>query len=194
MSRGVAAVLGLSACVVMLAIAGFTFRISTGQDDPHDLAEQFGHPRGGAVGWEPDALTGTGLELAIARRSDGKPEILYQGPGSAGGRGFVSGWAVESESLPTSTGEAIVGIAIAEAVTVRFGKARDALRVPTTPMPGDPTKRVFALHVPAGGLAHVHANDIVAFDAQGRLLGRQHYNDGRGGFGAYDGVYDRNTR
>ncbi|MBE2319372.1 hypothetical protein DVA67_025575 [Solirubrobacter sp. CPCC 204708] len=179
----------------MFAVAGISLRI-TGADsnDPKDIAKEFGHPGESAVRWEPEALAGTGIKLAIGRRGDGKPMILHYGAGVGGGRTFTSGWAVESELLRTETGDALVGVTIPEAAAVRFGKGRDALRAPTAPMPGDSSKRVFAVHVPVDGLSLVHANDIVALDAQGRLLGRQHVNDGRGGFGAYDGIYDRKWR
>jgi hypothetical protein len=58
-------------------------------------------------------------------------------------------------------------------------------------VPGRPTERYFALVIPTDGLSGLRLNDIVALDGEGRLLGRQHDNDGHGRFGAYDGLYDR---
>jgi hypothetical protein len=49
--------------------------------------------------------------------------------------------------------------------------------------------RFFASAVPQAFL-RVPPDDIVALDANGRLLGRQHYNNGHGGFGANDGIID----
>lgn len=193
------ALIGLSAmaaafAVVLVASGILRFDVSTGpSDDPEKIAEEFGWfpgTGGRAIRWEPAALAGTGTKFALTSRSDGAPTILYNGAGG-GGMTYTSGWAVEADSLRTATGTAYVGVTIADAATVRFGKSRDALRVPTTAHPGDPTRRLFAVHVPVDGLSRVHPNDIVALDAKGRLLGRQHFNDGHGGFGAMDGIYDR---
>jgi hypothetical protein len=59
-------------------------------------------------------------------------------------------------------------------------------------VPGRPSERYFASH-PSDGL-NVRPNGIVALDHHGRLLGRQHYNDGEGRFGAFDGLHDRKMR
>lgn len=188
------AFLGLATVVVLMIASGWSFWISFSNgpsDDPKKVAEEFNWRDSGATRWEPVALRGSGMKFALVREDDGKQLIVYQGAGYAGGSEFTYGWAVEAEPLQTQTGTAYIGATIADAATVRFGKGRDALRVPTEPYPGDPTKRLFAVHVPPDGLSRVHPNDIVALDERGRLLGRQHVNDGKGGFGANDGLYDR---
>jgi len=50
--------------------------------------------------------------------------------------------------------------------------------------------RLFAAPVPRAA-AKVAPNRMTALDGAGRLLGRQHYNDGHGGFGARDGLWER---
>jgi hypothetical protein len=192
--RGFLAVFfGLATVVVLMIASGWSFWISFSNgpsDDPKKVAEEFGWFDGAdAYRWEPAVLAGTGMTFALARREDGAPTILYTA--GHGGMTYTSGWAVEASSVDTESGTAYVGVAIADAETIRFGRGRDALRVPTEPYPGDPTLRLFAVHVPPNGLSHVHPNDIVALDGKGRLLGRQHVNDGKGGFGAEDGLYDR---
>jgi hypothetical protein len=76
---------------------------------------------------------------------------------------------------------------------VRFGKSRDALQVPVEQVPGR-SEGFIAFAIPNGALDRVMPNDIVALDERGRLLGRQHANDGHGGFGAMDGSYDRRLK
>jgi hypothetical protein len=84
-----------------------------------------------------------------------------------------------------------MGVAIPDAATIRFGKSKDALRVPTIDAPGRTAHRYFAFVIPTDGFSRLQPNDIVALDGHRRLLGRQHYNDGRDRFGANDGLYDR---
>ncbi|MDA0182112.1 hypothetical protein OJ997_17535 [Solirubrobacter phytolaccae] len=198
MRRPIAAMMLLAAVLgVVLAIAGgWTFSASfagTSSDDPEALTEEFGWREDlpPIQRWDPPALAGTGRRAALARWQDNAPVILFQADKGGGGMTYVSGWAVEAGTVDTDTGTVYFGVTIADAATVRFGKGRDALRVPTEPYPGDPSKRLFAVHVPVDGLSRVHPNDIVALDERGRLLGRQHYNDGKGGSGEYDGLYDR---
>jgi hypothetical protein len=82
---------------------------------------------------------------------------------------------------------------IPEATQVRFGRTREALTIPVVDVPGRSTERYFAFVVPREGLT-VRPNDILALDVRGRLLGRQHYNDGHNRFGAFDGLYDRKLK
>jgi hypothetical protein len=59
-------------------------------------------------------------------------------------------------------------------------------------VPGRPSERYFA-SPPSDGV-NVRPNRIVALNHHGRLLGRQDYNDGKGRFGAFDGLHDRKMK
>jgi hypothetical protein len=127
-----------------------------------------------------------------AARGDGRPCLSYEGPEARGGTCFIAvgprgGWALEAWPLPSTHDVLMYGATIRAARRVRFGKVA-SLRT------GRYSKRFkvrfFAGLVPRRAL-RVERNRIVALDARGRLLGRQHYRDGHGGFGRCDGRWDR---
>jgi hypothetical protein len=189
--RGIVVLLGLAGTVAVLAGLGFVrVQVSGADNDPQRIAEEFGMPDGRAWRWSPPLAPGSGMAMAIGE-DNGHPCILYHGAGYGGGTCFQSGWAVEAEFTPAVNGTLVVGFAIPETATVRFGRSRDALQVPVVDVPGRPHERYFALVIPTDGLSRLKPNDIVALDGRGRLLGRQHYNDGHDDFGANDGLYDR---
>jgi hypothetical protein len=190
--RAILVLFGLTASIGLLAMGIVAVQVSTGAttQDPRRLAEEWGHRGGWAWHWAPPLAEGSGMELVVAEFR-GKPCILYRGAGHQGGPCFQNGWAVEANFTETVNGTLVSGVAIREAATVRFGNSRDALHVPVVDVPHRPRERYFAFVIPTDGLRGVKPNDIVALDHRGRLLGRQHYNDGRGRFGAYDGLYDR---
>ncbi|HEY6889712.1 MAG TPA: hypothetical protein VI300_18075 [Solirubrobacter sp.] len=160
-------------------------------DDPQKVAEEFGWVDSGAQRWSPSAMAGTGIPFAIGTQR-GAPCILFIGPGT-GAPCFGSGWAVEVSFRSVQDQTFVLGSTITEAAFVRFGKSRDALRVPVERVPGR-VEGFIAFVLPDGALDRVKPDDIVALDEHGRLLGRQHANDGHGGFGAMDGIYDRRLR
>ena len=175
---GIALVLGLGARVRQSV---------PDRDDPRRVAKEFGwYPGQPAYRWSPAQLAATGTAFALARRQDHRPCVLFNGAGQGGGGCFTRGWAVEVKPVPTRRGFAYVGLVASEAATVRFG---DRMTVPVIAVPG--LGRYVAVYDEGGALRKVRQNEIVALDAQGRLLGRQHYNDGHGGFGAMDGRFDR---
>jgi hypothetical protein len=175
----------------VLAALGFvSVQVSGADDDPQRVAEEFGMPDGKAWRWAPPLAAGSGMAMAITEEN-GHPCILYHGAGYGGGACFQSGWAVEANFTPAVNGTLVTGFAIPETATVRLGRSRDALRVPVVDVPGRPGERYFALVIPKERLSRLKPNDIVALDGRGRLLGRQHYNDGHGGFGDNDGLHDR---
>lgn len=191
MKRGIVILLGLAATVVVLAGLGFVrVQISGAENDPQRVAEEFGMPNGRAWRWAPPLAAGSGMAMAVAEEN-GHACILYHGAGYGGGACFQNGWAVEAEFTPAVNGTLVVGFTIPEAATVRFGRSRDALQVPVVSVLGRTGERFFAFVIPTDGLRRLKPNDIVALDSRGRLLGRQHYNDGHNGFGANDGLYDR---
>lgn len=177
--------------VAALAALGFvSVQVSGADDDPQRVAEEFGMPGGRAWRWAPPLAAGSGIEMAVTD-DNGRPCILFHGAGYGGGSCFQNGWAVQAEFMPAVNGTLVIGTAIPETATVRFGRSRDALQVPVVDVPGMPGERYFAFVIPNDGLSRLKANDVVALDERGRLLGRQHHNDGHGHFGANDGLYDR---
>jgi hypothetical protein len=189
--KGIGLVLAALLLVLGLGVGGHAAWQGPRSDpnDPLRVAEEFGwYPGSGrpAYRWSPEVLASAGTALALARDSDHKPCVLYDGAGYGGGVCFKSGWAVEVKTVPTVSGDAYVGAVITQVAAVRFGTK---LTVPVLDVPG--RGRFVAVYDDAHLLSAVNPNDIVAIDANGRLLGRQHYNDGRGGFGAMDGSFDR---
>jgi hypothetical protein len=185
--------LAAGVAVILIALIGsgvLTFDVSRSPDDPRALAKEWGYPGATARHWDPPAAAASGMELLTMVDRYLGPCIAYRGAGYQGGACFQSGWAVQAEFTPAVDGTLVVGMTIPAAAQVRFGRTREALTVPVVAVPGRSTERYFAFVVPPEGLK-VRPNDIVAIDARGRLLGRQHYNDGHGRFGAFDGLYDR---
>lgn len=120
------------------------------------------------------------------------PTVDHRTPDGSGGRTFVavhpySDWALEADVIGTKRDTVVYGVAIRSARRIRIGKV---VSVPTLRYSARHRVRFFAARVPRRA-RRVKPNDIVALDARGRLLGRQHYNDGRGRFGACDGSWDR---
>jgi hypothetical protein len=127
-------------------------------------------------------------------RQDGVPGLSYDGPGWHGGAYFLAvgargGWALEAlHASPVKGKTAVVyGATIAGARRVRFGQVASVRTMAYSQRSG---VRFFGAVVPRAAL-DVPPDEIVAMDRAGRLLGRQHDNDGHGGFGRCDGLWDR---
>jgi hypothetical protein len=207
--KGILALLGFAALLTVLAGLGvITFDVSRESGDtrrvgflsidlvrgpasPEELASDWGFKKDAtAQQWDPPLAAGSGMELITLVDRHLGPCIGYRGAGYQGGACFQNGWAVQAEFTNAVDSTLVVGMTIPEATHVRFGRSDEALTIPVVDVPGRTTERYFAFVVPPDGLK-VEPNDIVALDARGRLLGRQHYNDGQGGFGANDGRYER---
>jgi hypothetical protein len=184
---------GLVTAIGLLFAAGLlSVSLARGpSNDPKKLAEEWGWVDSGLQRWTPRPLLSSGIPFAIGTQR-GAPCILFLRPG-AGAPCFSYGWAVEIALRPLQDQTLVLGATIPEAASVRFGKSRDALRVPVEQVPGR-SEGFIAFAVPSGALDRVKPNDIVALDQRGRLLGRQHVHDGHGGFGAMDGSYDRRLK
>ncbi|MDA0158817.1 hypothetical protein OM076_00955 [Solirubrobacter ginsenosidimutans] len=199
MKRAVVVVAGFVTGIGVLVAAGLLSVSMTrgpsatdrSSDDPQKVAEEFGWVDSGAQRWSPQSMAGSGIRFAIGTQR-GAPCILFIGPGT-GAPCFGSGWAVEVAFRSVQDQTFVLGSTIPEAAFVRFGKSRDAFRVPVERVPGR-AEGFIAFVLPDGALDRVKTNDIVALDRRGRLLGRQHANDGHGGFGAMDGIYDRRLK
>jgi hypothetical protein len=176
--------------IVLIGSGLLTVDASSVRENPHALAKEWGFPDATARRWDPPLATASGMQMVTTVDRHLGPCIAYRGAGYQGGACFQNGWAVQAEFTPAVHGTLIVGMTIAQAAQVRFGRTRDALTVPVVDVPGRSTEKYFAIVVPQDGLK-VAPNDIQALDARGRLLGRQHYNDGHGRFGAFDGLYDK---
>jgi hypothetical protein len=126
-------------------------------------------------------------------RGDGAPCLTYHAPDEAGGWCFKAvgsqgGWALEVASPIASEHDTVFfGATIRRAARVRIGRVAS---IRTLGYSRRFKLRFFAGLVPRRAL-RVHPNRIVALDRRGRLLGRQHYNDGHGHFGRCDGLWDR---
>ena len=126
-------------------------------------------------------------------RRDGAPCLDYEAPGSGGRTCFTAvgargGWALEAEAVTSEHDVVLYGATIGRAARVRIG---GAATLPTGRYSKRFRVRFFSGLVPRRAL-RVAPNRIVALDRRGRLLGRQHYNDGHGGFGRCDdGLWDR---
>lgn len=149
-----------------------------------------------AVGVSPPVIEVQGSDgtfaFTPAARGDGVPCLNYITSNGAGVHCFVAvghkgGWALEAESVTSSHDVVFYGATIRAAARVRIGKVAS---LPTGPYSKRFHVRFFAGLVPRKAL-RVRPNSIVALDRRGRLLGRQHYNDGSGGFGRCDGSWDR---
>ena len=207
--KGILALVGLAALVTVLAGFGvvrfdasrgssdtrrvgfFSIDVARGPASPEELASEWGFKQDAtAQHWDPPQAAGSGMELITLVDRYLGPCIGYRGAGYQGGACFQNGWAVQAEFANAVDSTLVVGMTIPEATHVRFGRTGEALTIPVVDVPGRTTERYFAFVVPPDGLK-VKPNDIVALDGRGRLLGRQHYNDGHGGFGADDGLYER---
>jgi hypothetical protein len=117
--------------------------------------------------------------------------LAYDGPREAGGHCFVAvgrgGWAVEAEVTTSKHAVVVFGATIRPAARVRLGRVTSVRTLPFSKRFG---VRFFAARVPRRA-ADVLPNRIAALDRHGRVLGRQHYNDGHGGFGRCNGWWDR---
>ncbi|MDA0158816.1 hypothetical protein OM076_00950 [Solirubrobacter ginsenosidimutans] len=193
------AVLGLVAMVVMVVVAlvasnrlTFWFDVEVHKSDRAQMAEAFNVEEDSISPWSSLVLEHHGLDVAWSRDSQGRPRLLLVGPGYDSDEAFTSEWAVEASWYRTANGMAVAGVTIPDAASVSFGDRRGDVRVSTEPMPGDPTKRVFAWHFDAAEADAImlKPTSIVARDAQDRLLGRQH----PGGHGRSNGLYDRRLR
>ena len=122
-----------------------------------------------------------------ARERGGRRRGTYETPAGGGGSCFVAGWALEAEPLVSDHDVVFFGAAIRKAATIRFG---GVATLETRRWSRRHRTRFFAGTVPRRAL-RVPRNRIVALDADGELLGRQHWNDGKGGFGRCDGSWDR---
>jgi hypothetical protein len=125
-------------------------------------------------------------------RDDGKPCLSYDTPSEGGRTCFIAvgpqgGWALEAWTSASTHDAVVYGATIGAAARVRIGKV-------ATLRTGRYSKRLkvrfYAGLVPRKAL-RVRPSRIVALDRHGRLLGRQHYNDGHGHFGRCDGRWDR---
>jgi len=185
----------LSGVVLTIAVMAAVVFITTSVDDRENprarFAESFGMNESEITPW---SHASEGVELAWAHDRRGNPTLLHRGAGSAGGMTFVTGWAVEAYWFETKRGMEVVAVTTADAASVRFGGPVASPQASTQPLPGDPDKRAAAWHFTRAQAAKIKPNSIMAFDAKSRLLGRQHYNDGHGGFGKYNGLYDRKLK
>jgi hypothetical protein len=125
-------------------------------------------------------------------QGDGKPCLAFDTPTDGGAMCFVAvgsrgGWALEADRLASTHDVVVYGVAVRDAARIRVGKA---VSLRTLPYSKRFKVRFFAGLVPRTAL-HTPPNSIVALDARGHLLGRQHYNDGHGHFGRCDGTWDR---
>ena len=144
---------------------------------------------------DADELARARLKLGFtpAKRHDGVPCLNYTTPNGGGGNCFVAvgaskgGWALEAESVTSNHDVVFYGATIRAAARVRIGNVKS---LKTGRYSTRYRVRFFAGLVPRRAL-RVKPNNIVALDRRGRLLGRQHYNDGNGGFGRCDGSWDR---
>ncbi len=132
------------------------------------------------------------FRLTAERGSAGRPCVAFVTPAGSGGHCFVAvgrrgGWALEAEPATSTRDTVFFGATIRRAARVRFGRVASLPTGRYAPRFG---VRFFAGAVPRRAL-RVPRNHIVALDRRGRLLGRQHWNDGRGGFGRCDGLWDR---
>lgn len=176
----------------MLAFAALLSGCGGDGQTPHQLAREFGtqgeaYPLATIHGED-----GTYRFVADLNRAQEAPCVDYIVPGEGGGRCYRAasarcGWALEADFAPSDRDAVAFGTAIPAAALIRFGSGR-AIRAGKLFKPFG--MRFFAALVPRAA-RHVAPNEIVALDARGRLLGRQHYNDGHGGSGAFDGSHDR---
>jgi hypothetical protein len=125
-------------------------------------------------------------------RHDGVPCLSYVTPDAGGEACFTAvglrgGWALEALDEATEHDTVVYGATIGAAARVRIGRVAT---IKTGRYRPNLKVRFFAAVVPRRAL-RVKPNRIVALDRHGRLLGRQHYNDGHGGFGRCDGRWDR---
>jgi hypothetical protein len=180
---------GVFALVMLAALAGTQAR-TRAATDPAAVAAHFGVP-GKAWPFKPKDLDDQRFRFAVHDRGDKKPCIAYKVPGHDGGACFVAvgsgGWALEANFVSTDQEPLVIGAAVPAARTVRLGTARSIALGPISKRFG---VRFFAARV-SDAAATTRPNGIVALDAGGRLLGRQHYNDGHGGFGARDGRWEK---
>lgn len=193
------AVLGLVATLVTVVVALIAsdrltlwFDIEFHKSDQARMAETFNVEEDSVWRWSSAILEHHGLEVAWSRNSRDEPRLLVIGPGYGADEAFTTNWAVQARWYQTANGMAVAGVTIADAASVSFGDRRGDVRVSTEPMPGDPTRRVFAWHFDAAeaDAISLKPTSIVARDARDRLLGRQH----PGGHGKYNGIYDRRLR
>ena len=126
----------------------------------------------------------------------GRPCLDYETPAEGGGRCFIAvgsprhgggGWALEAEPLASDHDVVFYGVAIRRAAKIRIGKVAT---LETRRWSRRHGVRFFAGTVPRRALT-VPRNRIVALDAAGELLGRQHWDGGNGGSGRCDGSWDR---
>ena len=167
------------------------FDIELHKSDRARMAETFNVEEDSISPWSSVPLEHHGLKVAWSRNQR-EARLLLVGPGYSSDEAFTADWAVQASWYRTANGVAVAGVTIDDAASVSFGDRRGDVRVSTEPMPGDPTKRVFAWHFDAADADAVglKPTSIVARDAQDRLLGRQH----PGGHGKYNGLYDRRLR
>jgi hypothetical protein len=149
-----------------------------------------------AAGGDEPAIKVDGKDGAFiftpTEQGDGKPCLAFDTPTDGGAMCFVAvgsrgGWALEADRLASTHDVVVYGAAVRDAARIRVGKVA-SLR--TLPYSKRFKVRFFAGLVSRKAL-HTAPNSIVALDARGRLLGRQHYNDGHGHFGRCDGIWDR---
>jgi hypothetical protein len=87
----VVVVLGLAALLVALVLVGAVrVQLTQANGDPERVTEEFGVRGGKAWRWTPPLAAGSGIALAL-KEQNGKPCILYQGPGYGGGECFGNG-------------------------------------------------------------------------------------------------------
>lgn len=122
------------------------------------------------------------------------PTLSVRGPRSGRSTRFVAGWAVEVRAERDGAHDVVYGAAIpaARAVELPLRGGRRAVVRLGRPRPGS-RRTVFAVLLPAGRV-RAASNGVIARGADGRLLGRQHNNDGNDDVGAFDGTFDRTWR
>lgn len=157
------------------------------------LAAQFGVFPGPAYPLASMRLAAGEFSFVLSRGQHGAPCVDYRVPGSGGGNCFVAvglhcQWALEAVTITAGDSTVAYGAAVPRAARVRFGPRGPSIS--TGKVVDWVGLRVFAVAVPTS-VAGIPPDEVVALDAHGQLLGRQHYNDGRGGFGASDGLIDR---
>jgi hypothetical protein len=126
------------------------------------------------------------------KRSDGVPCLSYEVETGGGGWCFTAvgkwgGWALEAQPATGDEDVLFFGATIKAARTVRIGKVAT---IKTRRYSKRYGVRFYAARVPQRALK-VKQNNIVALDRKGRLLGRQHWDDGHGHYGRCDGIWDR---
>jgi hypothetical protein len=137
--------------------------------------------------------------FAVSDRGDGAPCVSYRFPDRGGASCLVAvgergGWALEARLQTSGKNVFVYGAAVAATHAIRLGRLRRRIRtIVVRPALERFSVRFVVARVPRSALK-VHPNDIVALDAKGRLLGRQHYNDGHDGFGRFDGIWERHLR